>query len=102
MDNTELIFGYAIWVITVGLTLGFFLHFSKKYKSFGMLFLFVFIPVWIIVSILQGLSELYFNNINMLLPDEIIFLFIFTLPTVLVFSGIPFVIKFLKLRRSSM
>jgi hypothetical protein len=42
--------GYAIWVIIVGLALGFFTYFSKKHSKLGGLLFLVLLPTWIITA----------------------------------------------------
>ena len=62
MNNTELIIGYAMWVIVIGLILGFFNFFSKKYSKLGSLILFVLIPTWLIIAVIKGLEYKYYEN----------------------------------------
>jgi hypothetical protein len=101
MEDTRLMIGYAIWVIIVGLVLGFFSYFSKKNKKLGSLLFFVMVPTWIIAAIIKGVENKYFENsdelfsargFTMLLSD--------TLPMIILIGGITFTIKYLKFRKN--
>ncbi len=100
MEETRQIIDYAIWVIIVGLTLGFFSYFSKRYQSLGRLIVFVLIPTWIITALVKGLEYLYIDNsYNFLTLWEFSMLLAETLPVLIIFGGITFTVKYLKQKR---
>jgi hypothetical protein len=101
MEDVRLIVGYAIWVVIVLLTLGFFSYFSKKRRNLGSLAFLVLFPTWVITAILHGIELKYFENSNdlfslrgftMLLVDTFIML--------IVFGGITFTLKYLKYKKA--
>jgi len=100
MDDTRLAIGYAVWVIIVGLTLGFFSYFSKRHKKFGSLLVFVLIPTWIITAIIKGIEYMYFENSTELLSIMgFILLLAETLPMVVLIGGITFSLKYMKFKK---
>lgn len=100
MEETKQLVDYAIWVIIVGLTLGFFSYFSKLHKSLLKLILTVLIPTWIITALIKGLEYYYFNNSYELFSiREFTMLLAESLPIIIVFGGITFTIKYLKSRK---
>lgn len=103
MEDTRLMIGYAIWVIIVGLVLGFFSYFSKKHKNLGSLLFFVFIPTWTIIAIIKGIELQYFENSNELLSLRgFIMLLVETLPMLILIGGITFTIKYLKFKKTTL
>ncbi|HBL76014.1 MAG: hypothetical protein A2W90_11395 [Bacteroidetes bacterium GWF2_42_66] len=101
MEDTRLMIGYAIWVIIVGLTLGFFAYFSKKYKKLGSLLFLVFIPTWIITALIKGIESMYFENSNDFFSFfGIVGLLAETLPMMILIGGITFTLKYLKFRKT--
>jgi len=101
MDDIRLAIGYFEWIILVGLCLGFFSYFSKKYNSFGILFPLVLIPTWIIIAITKGVEYMYFDNSsNFLTLLGFIGLLAETLPMIILIGGITFAIKYMKFRKS--
>jgi len=98
MNDITIVIEYVLWIIIIGLTLVFFSYFSKKYKKVGSLMFFVLFPTWIIVAIIKGIEYKYFDlacesslvlDFSMLLGR--------TLPSVLLFGGTTFIIKYLRL-----
>ena len=103
MDNIRLAISYSECVIIVGLALGFFSLFSKKYKRFGSLLPFIFIPVWLIIGIVKGMEYMYFDNSPKLFSLlGFIGLLAETLPLLILVGGITFSIKYLKFRKSKL
>jgi hypothetical protein len=101
MEDTRLMVGYAIWVIIVGLVLGFFSYFSKKNKKLGILLFFVMMPTWIITAIIKGLEYKYFENSNELFSARgFTMLLTEALPMIILIGGITFTLKYLKFRKS--
>lgn len=101
MDDIRLAIGYSEWVILVGLVLGFFSYFLKKYKNFGILFTLILIPTWIIIAIVKGVEYIYFDNSsNLLSLLGFIGLLAETLPMIILIGGITFAIKYMKFRKS--
>lgn len=101
MDDTRLMIGYITWIIIVGLTLGFFSYFSKKYKKLGSLLFWVLAPTWFITAIIKGIEYLYFDSINDLSSIQgFIGLLVETLPMLVLLGGITFAIKYVKFRKS--
>lgn len=100
MEDTRLMIGYAIWVIIVGLVLGFFSYFSKKNKKFGGLLFFVLVPTWVLTTIIKGLEYIYFENSNELFTARgFAMLLAETLPMLILIGGITFTIKYLKFKK---
>lgn len=101
MEDTRLIIGYAIWVIIIGLVLGFFSYFSKKNKKLGSLLFFVMVPTWIITAIIKGVEYKYFENSNELFSARgFIMLLTESLPMIILIGGITFTLKYLKFRKT--
>ena len=100
MEDTRLMIGYAIWVIIVGLVLGFFSYFSKKNKKLGGLLFFVLVPTWVLTTIIKGLEYKYFENSNELFTARgFAMLLAETLPMLILIGGITFTIKYLKFKK---
>jgi hypothetical protein len=101
MDDTRLMIGYAIWVIIISLTLGFFTYFSKKYSKLGSLLFLVLLPTWIITALIKGIESMYFDNSNDLFSARgFTMLLAETLPMLILIGGITFAIKYLKFRKN--
>jgi hypothetical protein len=101
MDDTRLMIGYAIWVIIIGLTLGFFSYFSKKHSKLGSLLFWVLIPTWLITAIIKGIESMYFENTNDLFSVMgVVGLLAETLPMLILIGGITFTIKYLKFKKN--
>jgi ABC-type spermidine/putrescine transport system permease subunit I len=101
MDDTRLMIGYAIWVIIIGLTLGFFTYFSKKHSKLGSLLFLVMLPTWIITALIKGIESMYFDNSNDLLSGfGIVGLLAETLPMLILIGGITLTLKYLKFRKT--
>lgn len=101
MEDTRLLIGYAIWVIIVGLVLGFFSYFSKKNKKLGGLLFFVLVPTWVITAIIKGVEYKYFENSNELFSARgFTMLLAEMLPMLILIGGITFMIKYLKFRKN--
>jgi len=101
MDNTTLALGYALWVIVVGLTIGFFSYFSNKHKSIGALLFFVLVPTWIITAILTGVKNVYSGNTTDLYSIiGFAGLLAESLPIIILIGGITFTIKYMKFKRN--
>lgn len=102
MDDTRLMIGYAIWVIIVVLVIIFFAHFSKRTHKLGSLLFFALVPTWIITTIIKGVEYKYFENSNELFSIRgFTMLLAETLPLLILFGGITFTIKYLKLRKTN-
>ena len=100
MDDLPLFIGYIEWVIVIGLTLGFFSYYSKKFKKFGSLFPMVLISVWVIIAIIKGAEYMYFDNSSKLFSlNGFAFLLGETLPMLIFIGGITFGIKYIKFRK---
>lgn len=101
MDDFRLAIGYAEWIIIIGLTLGFFSYYSKKYKKFGSLFPLVLISTWVIIAIIKGAEYMYFENSFQLLSLRgFVILLAETLPMLILIGGITFGIKYMKFRKN--
>lgn len=100
MEDISVHIAYAEWVIIIGLTLGFFSFFSKKYKKIVSLLPMVLVSTWIIISIVKGLEYLYFDNSNELLSFRgFTMLLAETLPMLILIGGITFGIKYFKFKK---
>lgn len=92
---------FVIWAVMIALTHFLFTYFSEKYNSLFKLLLLTLFPVWIISSIIQGIQDVYLNKEYFLEgAREISGLFLFTLPSLIVFGGITFTIKYIKFKKN--
>jgi hypothetical protein len=100
MEEIRNFVAYVEWGIVIGLTILFFAYFSRIHQKFGRLLTFVLIPTWLILTIVKGVENLYFDKVNgftsfygfsMLMAES--------LPLVLIFGGITFGVKFNRFRK---
>lgn len=101
MDDLRLLIAFGMYLLIVLLTIGLFSFFSKKYKKLGHLLFLVLIPVWLLIATIKGVELLYFDN-----SSDLFFLGGFglllaeTLPILLIFGVITFVVKYMKLKKT--
>lgn len=101
MEDTQTTFYTLRVIILIGLTLGFFSHFSKKVYTLGSLIFYVLVPTWIIIALLTGIEYLYLGTSKDLFSIlGIVLLLVETLPMMIVIGGITFSIKYLKFRKN--
>ena len=102
MDDIRLIIGYTEWVIIIGLTLGFFSYYSRKFNKIGSLFPLVLISVWIVIAIIKGIENMYFDNLFLLFSFKgFILLLAETLPMLILIGGITFGILYFRFRKKT-
>ncbi len=102
MEEIRLTISYASWALIVGMTLGFFSCFSKKYKKLGSLIFTVLSPTWIIISIIKGVEYYYFGSSYELFSVlGFIMLLAESLPIIIIFGGTTFAIKYLKFKKTN-
>ena len=92
--------GYAEWVIIVGVTIGLFNYFSKKYVQLVPLGAVVLLPAWIIVAIIRGLKNVYLGGgYDLTTIKGFTFLLVEVLPMFILFAGITFTLKFIRFKK---
>ncbi len=100
MYETRTILGYCEWIIIVGVTIGLFNYFTKKYKKLLPLIAVVIIPTWFLSALIKGIIEGYYDSsLNLFSLFGIVGLLAESLPQFLVFGGITFAYKYLKFRK---
>jgi hypothetical protein len=103
MDTPDLIqrgIPYLIWFIIVILTNYFFSIFSEKTKDMGKVYVAVFLPVWLIITILTVVLDIIYLGKYSL--NFILFIgkLIENLPQVILVGGIAFFIKYRKFKKT--
>lgn len=99
MEDQKMLAGYALWAVIVVLTIFFFDYFIKKKFSFGSLVLLVLLPTWIITALLQGIFNIYFDNLYMFSFYGFLMLCAQTIAPIILFWGVTFTVKYLKYKR---
>jgi hypothetical protein len=93
----ELSFPYFIWFLIIVLTNYFFTFYSNKTKSTGKILIYVFLTVWLLLTIFTFIINLihpfgiYSSDFGLQLA--------FNLPQIIVFGGIAFFVKYRKLNK---
>jgi len=102
MEDFRPLIQIAEWISVLILTLGLFSYVSKKTQNLGRLLLFVILPVWLIIAISRGFENLYYDNsLEIYYVGGIALLMAETFAILVLFGGIPFFIKYRKLKRNN-
>jgi hypothetical protein len=99
-DLTQRLLPYIIWFLIVILTNYFFSIFSKKTKSTGKILIAVFLPVWLIITVMKIVFDIIYLNEFNVFPVAFIGQLIQNLPQVLIVGGIAFFLKYRKLKKT--
>jgi hypothetical protein len=93
---------YLKIIIIIVLTLVSFRILFKKYNQSKVFFSIVLFPVWIIITILQVLINLYFESSKTISSIfDIVSLMVYTLPSILLIGGITYYIKSSLIKRKN-
>lgn len=100
MEDLSMTLSYAEWVIIVGVTIGLFNYFSKKYVKLVPLAAIVLLLTWIIVAIVRGIKYIYLGISNDLSSiNGLLMLLAEVLPMFILFAGITFTLKFIRFKK---
>ena len=98
-DLTQRFLPYLIWFLIVVLTNYFFSIFSKKTKSIGKILIAVFLPVWLIITVVKIVFDIIYLNEFNFFPVAFIGQLIENIPQVVIFGGIAFFLKYRKFNK---
>lgn len=91
---------YILWFLIVILTNYFFSIFSKKTKSTSKVLIGVFLPVWLIITLVKIVCDIiYLNEFNISLVAFIGQL-IQNIPQVVIIGGIAFFVQYRKFKKT--
>ena len=98
-DLTQRFLPYLIWFLIVILTNYFFSIFSKKTKSIGKILIAVFLPVWLIITVITVIFDIIYLSSYSVTPILFSFKLTENIPQVLIFGGIAFFLKYRKFKK---
>jgi hypothetical protein len=91
---------YILWFLIVILTNYFFSVFSKKTKSTGKVLIAVFLPVWLIITVVKIVCDFIYLDENYLHPVGFIGQLIQNIFQVVIIGGIAFYLKYRKFKKT--
>ncbi|RVT76444.1 hypothetical protein EOD40_08020 [Flavobacterium sufflavum] len=98
-DLTQRFLPYFIWFLIVILTNYFFSIFSKKTKSTGKILIAVFLPVWLIITVVTVIFDIIYLASYSVTPLLFSLKLIENIPQVFIFGGIAFFLKYRKFKK---
>jgi hypothetical protein len=98
-DLTQRFLPYIIWFLIVVLTNYFFSIFSKKTKSIGKILIAVFLPVWLIITVVTVIFDIIYLSSYSITPILFSGKLAQNIPQVLIFGGIAFFLKYRKFKK---
>lgn len=100
-DLTQRLLPYFIWFLIVVLNNYFFSIFSKKTKSIGKILIAVFLPVWLIVTVVTVILDIIYLSSYSITPELFSGKLVYNLPQVIIIGGIAFFLKYRKFKKAS-
>ena len=100
-DLTQRFLPYFIWFLIVILTNYFFSIFSKKTKNIGKILIAVFLPVWLIITVVTVIFDIIYLSSYSVTPLLFSLKLIENIFQVILFGGIAFFLKYKKFKKGS-
>ena len=91
---------YILWFLIVIFTNYFFSIFSKKTKSTSKILIAVFLPVWLIITVVKIVCDIIYLNEFNIFPVAFIGQLIQNIPQVVIIGGIAFFVQYRKFKKT--